>query len=225
MSSDTIPQISPTVLTCIFAHPDDEAFGPGGTIAHYAKSIPVHIICVTDGNADGNGTLAETRRRELTESARILGAASVEFLGYGDGTLNNIQYHSMAEDIRILLEKQRPDTLLTFDMNGVSGHLDHVAVAMVASYLYEKLGFIKYLLYFCEGEYFKEAMGTDYFVYVPPGKSEKDIDMTLDVGDVLDIKLAAMKKHVSQKKDCDWIIEKQADHISTELFQVMRRQE
>lgn len=215
--------VDPQVLTCIFAHPDDESFGPGGTIAQFAQNIPVHVICVTDGNADGNGTLAETRRAELAASAQVLGVTSVEFLGYGDGTLNNIQYHRMAADIQRILEKQKPDTLLTFDMNGVSGHLDHIAVTMVTSYLFEKLSYVKTLMYFCEGEYFKDTMGSDYFVYVPPGRSQAEIDLTVDISDVVETKIKAMKKHTSQKEDCDWILENTKEHFTVELFQVLRR--
>lgn len=40
-------------LVCVFAHPDDEAFGPGGTIAKFSKTHAVYILCITRGEAVG----------------------------------------------------------------------------------------------------------------------------------------------------------------------------
>lgn len=70
----------------VFAHPDDEALGPSGTIAKFAKKYNVYLICVTSGEASGKTEeeklkIGETRRAELIESAKILGVKDVIFFG------------------------------------------------------------------------------------------------------------------------------------------------
>ncbi len=47
-------------LLGVFAHPDDESFGPGGTLARYAaEGAAVHVIIATDGIA---GSIGESTR-------------------------------------------------------------------------------------------------------------------------------------------------------------------
>src|SRR6266480_135313 len=92
----------------VFAHPDDEAFGPGGTLAILAKTHPVYLICVTNGDAGKNSSkktqkLGEIRRDELLASAKIVGVKKVFFLNYKDGTLSNNVYHEIAEKVQKLI--------------------------------------------------------------------------------------------------------------------------
>ena len=81
-------------LLGIFAHPDDESFGPGGTLARYAaQGVQVHVIIATDGDAgtvneshhrqDGR-TLAQERSEELARAAVLLGITSIWNLPYRD---------------------------------------------------------------------------------------------------------------------------------------------
>lgn len=77
----------------IFAHPDDEALGPAGTIAKFAKEHDFYIICVTNGDAAGKTpeekeAIGEIRKEELRKSAKCLGVKEVQFLEYGDGELS-----------------------------------------------------------------------------------------------------------------------------------------
>src|ERR1700738_4566437 len=100
-------------IACIFAHPDDEAFGPSGTIAKLAKENDVYLLCATKGQAgkdSGNSKrkLHERRAEEVKESAKILGVKSVVFLGFVDGQLSNNLYHQLAEKIIKHLKKLRP---------------------------------------------------------------------------------------------------------------------
>src|SRR3989337_253656 len=100
-------------VVCIFAHPDDEAFGPSGTIAKYADGREAYIICVTDGNDHNNGTknLSQIRKNELRNSAKILGVKKVYFLSYSDGHLCNNIYHEVARKIEKIIKRLKPDTL------------------------------------------------------------------------------------------------------------------
>ena len=88
----------------IFAHPDDEALGPSGTLALLAKDHEVYLLCVTSGEAAGRTpeekrVIGETRRKEVVDSARIIGIKEVFFLGYEDGCLCNSVYHQLAGEI------------------------------------------------------------------------------------------------------------------------------
>ncbi len=199
-------------LVCVFAHPDDEAFGPGGTIAKFAKDHDVYILCATRGEAGGkNGEhdIGKTRSSELLESSHILGVKKVFFLGFTDGYLCNNTYHDLAKKITQIVEKLKPETLLTFEPHGVSGHLDHAAVSLVTSYVFEHLKFIKKVLYYCHTErqvkIIKKFIG-DYFVYFPPGYKSSEISLTVDIKPVWKTKEKAMRVYKSQIHDVNRIL-------------------
>lgn len=139
----------PLRLLAALAHPDDESFGPGGTLAHYAqRGVEVFLVCATRGEAgevdadclDGFGTIAERREYELRCAAQHLGLSGVYFLGYHDsgmpGSIYNQHPYSMlnrseeeiagkvVEYIRLL----RPQVVITFDPIGGYRHPDHIAI-------------------------------------------------------------------------------------------------
>jgi len=120
-------------ILAVFAHPDDETFGPGGTLLTWAKKgYEIHLLCVTHGENGMNNTkhhTAHVRERELKKAAKILGIARVEFLDFIDGTIGNHDIPRLREKITAKIRTFQPHRILTFDLTGVSGHLDHVAVA------------------------------------------------------------------------------------------------
>lgn len=222
--------INPKKIVCVFAHPDDEAFGPAGTIAMYAKSIPVHIVCVTSGDAleeyaKGNDTssLSQVRKKELEESAKILGVSSVTFLDFKDGGLSNNNYHQVTKKLQQILGDLKPDTLITFSQNGVTGHLDHIAVSMEASYLFEHTSYIKSIMYFCEKREVKEIIGNKYFVYYPHGYLKDEVDVVIDVSEYLELKKRAIKAHVSQKQDAERVFNLFEKYMDKEYFCVLQK--
>ena len=196
-------------IVAIFAHPDDEAFGPGGTLAILAQNHDVHIICVTQGDAGHNGTkdtrtLSDIRAEELQNAAKMLGIQQVHFLNYKDGTLCNNEYHTIAVELTKLVHKLNPSILITYEPRGVSGHLDHIAVSMITSFIFERNCNAEELWYFCLSDEMAAEISKrqkPYFVYSPPGYPLAQIDKTFDISPVLDLKLAAMKQHISQWKD------------------------
>jgi LmbE family N-acetylglucosaminyl deacetylase len=195
----------------IFAHPDDEVFGPGGTLATFAKSgRDVYLICVTDGDAGMNSSkktkeLGEIRREELEASAKIIGVKKIFFLGYKDGSLNNNLYHEIAGKIQTILEKLKPEIMLTLEHRGVSGHLDHIAVSMISSFVFEKLETIKEIWYYAMTEKAR-SMQPSYFIYFPPGYKLSEISKTIDITPVWDQKVAAMQQHESQRHDIERLL-------------------
>lgn len=223
--------ITPKKILCVFAHPDDEAFGPGGTLAKYAREgVQIFLVCVTSGDAiekyaKGNNvkTLGNVRRKELKRSAEILGIKEVIFLDFADGSLNNNNYHEVTGKLKVILEKIKPDTIMTFAENGVSGHLDHVAVSMECSYLFERTPLVKNIMYFCEKREAKDKIGSSYFVYFPEGYDSQKLDLIVDVRDFLHVKKKAMDAHVSQASDVKMFIELFGDLMDRECFRVVSK--
>jgi N-acetyl-1-D-myo-inositol-2-amino-2-deoxy-alpha-D-glucopyranoside deacetylase len=144
----------PQTLLVVLAHPDDEAFGTGGTLAHYAaKGINVHLICATKGESGkvtdpALGKVADVgklREQELKDSCRALGIHVPIFLGYLDSGRfertqhNNTQALMNVADLEIEqkildhMERLQPDVMLTFDPHGIYGHIDHIKIHRAAT--------------------------------------------------------------------------------------------
>ncbi len=193
-------------VVCVFAHPDDEAFWPSGTVYKLSKDNDVYILCATKGDAGKDSrlkkdkVLTEQRSEELKNAAKILGVKKVFFLGFKDGCLCNNLYHELASKIEKHLRVIEPHIVITFEHKGVSGHIDHVAVSMATTFVSQKLKFIKEIWYYCatnnESKFWKK-----YFIYFPPGYKKSEIDKTVDISDVWDIKCKAIHQHKSQKHD------------------------
>jgi len=212
-------------VVCIFAHPDDEAMGPSGTIATLAKENPVYIICLTNGDAAKGKPdlrLAQTRKKELLSSAKILGVTNVFFLNYGDGTLSNNLYHEVAGKIEEIVQKLKPYLIITFEPRGVSGHIDHIFASMVSSFIYEKKKYIKEIWYHCISETFRKFI-KGYFIYFPPGYKTSEIDKIVYVGTMWDKKKKAMLQHKSQIKDVLGMLAFESLTPKEEYFLVKRK--
>ena len=214
-------------VVAVFAHPDDEAFGPSGTLALLAKERDVYIICVTDGAAGMNSSqktqeLSAIRREELLASAKVLGIKEVFFLNYKDGELASNIYHKVAADIQELLERLDPEIVVTYELHGVSGHLDHIAVAFITTFVFEKLSAIQELWYYCVTAKRREAF-KEYFIYFPPGYNKEQIDKVFDVTEVWGQKLQAMNKHESQMHDVERILAGYKELPKEENFIIRKR--
>ena len=206
-------------LVAVFAHPDDEAFGPAGSLIHFAKTHEVYLICATNGDRAG-------RKQELRRSAKILGIKKVDYLNFPDGGLCNNNYHRLAKEIEKKLRLYRPATVLTFELRGISGHLDHVAVSLVTTFVVKKLPFVKRILYFCELEKTMRLMRRnfgEYFIYVPDGYKRKDIDLIIDTRAYWPQRLKAMAAHQSQRGDSNRIVKTLKQLPKREHFLVYRQ--
>ncbi len=203
-------------LLAVFAHPDDEAFGPGGTLAKYAEEgVEIHILCATKGEAGENRIknlesrakngeetrIEKIREKELLKSAEILGVARVEFLDFIDGRLCNEIYHELADKIIKKINSFKPQVVLTNERRGVSGHLDHIAVSMITTYSYLRTKVANKLYYNCLPEEMRDKRMDEYFVYFPEGYSKGEITTRIDYTKFWDRKVAAMLAHESQIKD------------------------
>lgn len=210
----------------IFAHPDDEAFGPGGTLATFAKDNNVYVICATNGesaNGREDKQLGNLRRKELENSCKILGIKKIYFLSFVDGTLSNNLYHEIAENIKEIVLKLEPDILLTFEPRGVSGHLDHIAISMITNFIFPQIPTAKKLMMYCAPYKRSLLMQGKYFIYYPLGYKEKEIDEVIDVSKVWDTKVKAMMQHTSQMNDIKRILDQAKNFPKKEYFLVTKK--
>jgi len=120
----------------VTAHPDDESFLFGGTLARYgAAGHEVALLCVTDGQAGRMGDhasredLGKVRRDELQRACAVLGIPTLYTPGWMDGALVSVADDRGTELVRAHVERFEPDVLLTFGPEGASGHEDHKAVS------------------------------------------------------------------------------------------------
>ena len=130
-------------IGAVFAHPDDETFCVGATIAKYADAgFKTNLYCATDGDAGKNSgvavssreELAAIRREELRRAAHILGIASIDHGGYGDGALQQVDPAELTASIVAFIRKHKPTIILTFGPEGApTGHRDHRAISRAAT--------------------------------------------------------------------------------------------
>lgn len=214
-------------IFAIFAHPDDESFGPGGTIALLAKTHDVYSICATRGEAgqdhsNTNDSLPSKREEELRRASLHLGVKDVFFLDFVDGELKNNNYHAVAEKIMQLADIYRPELFLTYEHGGISGHLDHIAISMITSYVFHKKEYVKEIYYFCLDEE-QRGTGQTYFVYFPPGYPNSRISKRVNIMPVLEQKIAAIKEHKSQIKDVEVMLQRHRDKRIEECFIIVTK--
>jgi mycothiol S-conjugate amidase len=136
-------------LLAAFAHPDDESFGSGGTLAHYARNgVHVTLVCATRGEVGEISdpvlatpeTLGQVREQEMRNAADALGIQDLRFLGYRDSGMAgtdenrnpqafvNVPAETVIRQLVQIIREVRPQVVLTFDPNGGYGHPDHIAI-------------------------------------------------------------------------------------------------
>ncbi|MGH3182156.1 MAG: PIG-L family deacetylase, partial [Streptosporangiaceae bacterium] len=134
-------------LLGLFAHPDDEVFCAGGTMARAAEAgAEVIVVSATrgergqirDATAATRRTLGAVREGELCAAAAELGVQRVQVLPYADGTL---QQHrsSLGAAIADIMRQFDPDTVITFGADGGYGHPDHIAISELTTEAFRAL--------------------------------------------------------------------------------------
>jgi N-acetyl-1-D-myo-inositol-2-amino-2-deoxy-alpha-D-glucopyranoside deacetylase len=148
-------------LLAVLAHPDDETFGMGGTLALYAsRGVKVYLICATRGEVGDVGpeylrdyaSIGELREAELRCASSHLGLAGVFFLNFRDsgmpGSPDNRHPQALAAQplervascVAQYIREIRPQVVLTFDPIGGYYHPDHVAMHKATVRAFELVG-------------------------------------------------------------------------------------
>lgn len=205
------PGSAPTVVG-VWAHPDDEAYLSAGLMARVARAGG-RVVCVTATSGE-RGTddpvtwpperLADLRRSELASSLAAVGVTEHHLLGYGDGHCEKVPTDAGAARVAEILADVRPDVVVTFGPDGMTGHSDHVAVGGWATRAWLSTGH-GLLLYATTTRSFADRHRRlhDRFDLFGPGlpvefpDDETALDLALDAED-LDTKRAALAAHASQ---------------------------
>lgn len=176
----------------VATHPDDEVLGCGGVIARYsAEGASVQVLVVTRGSADiFPAEFIEQGRRELAEAHRILGVSEVRFLDLAAPKLDTIPGHLIADRIKQCIDELEPEVVYLPHFGDL--HADHRAVyyaTLVAARPIHHSPVRRLMSYetLSETEW---APPTGEQTFVPT--------VFVDISNVLEKKLAAMRCYASQ---------------------------
>ena len=218
----------------IFAHPDDEAFGPSGTLLSEVRGgAELHLMTLTAGekgaNPDNLPRLSEVRLAEWRKAGALIGAHTMHHLGHTDGELDNVSMLRASEQIEQIVR----DTLASYaspveiefmsmDTNGITGHIDHIVASRAAHLVFYKLKeaglpLTRLRLVCIPREDTGDTPHTG-FVFMEPGRLPEEINETVDNRDHLDEVLAIMRCPCTQRNDCEAHIDRLGERVAIDHF-------
>ncbi|MBO9598038.1 MAG: PIG-L family deacetylase [Cohnella sp.] len=134
-------------LLAVFAHPDDESFICGGTLAKYAsEGVDITLVSATRGEMGrrmGNPpyvtreTMPIVREKELRDACEALGINRLIFFDIRDKTVEFIDSELLVARITSLIDEIKPDVILTFHET-LGGHPDHCAIGKATTIAHER---------------------------------------------------------------------------------------
>jgi LmbE family N-acetylglucosaminyl deacetylase len=198
----------------VWAHPDDEAYLSAGLMAAAVRAGS-RVVVVTAtygelGTADPQHwpphRLTPVRRREMAASLAALGVREHHWLGYPDGGCPDIDATRAVADLARIIDDVRPDTIVTFGPDGMTGHPDHRAVSAWTTAAWQAARPGSWLWYATLLPSFHERWGptNDAIGLFPPDADPPCTDVAEAAavvhcgGSLLDAKIAALSAHRSQ---------------------------
>jgi LmbE family N-acetylglucosaminyl deacetylase len=222
-------------LAVVYAHPDDDTYSVGGTIAlHVPDGLEVMVVLATSGEAGpiadpslaNRETLGRVREAEARAALAVLGAkgAEVHFLRYPDGGLAEVDPRELTARVAELLDAFQPEVVATFGAEGITKHEDHIAIHQAATEAFHtahtraKGGSVARLLYNAIprsqlerwAELVRES-GTNAFdpedPYQPRAVPDEAIAVSVDCGEAVGLKVQALRAHRTQAAELEEIPE------------------
>lgn len=195
----------------ICAHPDDLEFGVAGTAARWAaRGAEVVYVILTDGNAGSHELgmtrekLAEMRRVEQREAARLCGVKECFFLGYDDGLLTNSL--ELRKQLVRMIREFRPnvvgcmDPTNFFPSDNYINHPDHRAAATAAIDAVFPAAEMPLLYPDLDAEGLKGHKPNYVYIYFT---QDSHVNHYVDITDTIDVKVQSLLAHKSQMGDWD----------------------
>jgi LmbE family N-acetylglucosaminyl deacetylase len=197
----------------VWAHPDDEAYLSAGLMAA-ARAAGLRVVVATatygeQGTPDprrwGPARLGALRRHELAASLAVVGVHEHHWLGFADGGCAEITVATGQAAVGRIIDEVRPDTIVTFGPEGMTGHPDHRAVSAWATTAWLARGGPGQLLYATQTPEFHTRWGEVndrlgiWMSGRGPSTSPGDLALRVDLREAeRDRKLAALRAHASQ---------------------------
>lgn len=138
-------------LACVFAHPDDDAYGAAGSVALHAEDPDFRFVLVhattgeqgdiCDGFPATRETLGSIRRSEDECAWRALGRVPDrhDWLGLPDGGVSEVAFEDVVAAVGLVLDEEEPDVVVTFGPDGIFGHPDHIAIGAATDEAFARL--------------------------------------------------------------------------------------
>lgn len=216
------------IIFAIFAHPDDEAFGPAGTLLLETRNgAELHLILLTSGDAgmnpDQHADLGAVRLQEWQAAGKLMGATDMHYLGYKDGQLHNLAMLEASERIIELITPiidaapaETEVELLTNDLNGITGHIDHIVAARAACYVFYTLKqrdprFTRIRLACVPATSLPDS--NTNWLYMEAGRNDDEINETVDARHLRDELVTIIRTHHTQRGDGEQHITQRGDSI------------
>lgn len=225
-------------LLAIFAHPDDESFRAGGTLAILAEQeVRVNILTMTRGQAGSCGDppvcsqeeLPQIREAELRCACDSLGIQPPVIWDHEDGKLSEVNDKIMIEKIIDLIDTMQPEVLFTWPPDGLSGHPDHVMASRWATKAFETTR-----------QHHANGLDSLYYLAVPSSLAEKfknmnlhsvsddEINLAINVLPVWEKKMKAIRCHQTQISESPILSQSdeiQRQFLGTEYFAISKNSE
>jgi LmbE family N-acetylglucosaminyl deacetylase len=183
----------------IWAHPDDETYLAGGVSALLTDSGH-RVVCITATRGEAGGD-RQVRTIELEQAQDVLGVSEHHWLDLPDGGCADVDPAEPVERIRSIADEVRPDTVLTFGPDGITGHPDHIAVGSWVDTAFKGRD-VRVLHAVEREERIDEELDEDFGVYElgrPRVCADDEIDLLLRLeGAALDRKVTALMLQESQ---------------------------
>ncbi len=187
----------------IFAHPDDETYRCGGTLALLARrGVRVQVLTATRGQAGSCGDpplctpeeLPEVRERELRCACAALGLEPPLLLDYLDGRLAEVEEGELVSALADQITRFRPWVVVSFGPDGMSGHPDHVVIGRCARRACERSGKVEAVYALAVPSSQAQRLGMVNLRTVP----DEDITLVVDISPAWEAKWEAIRCHATQ---------------------------
>lgn len=210
----TSPVPGTGTLLGVWAHPDDDAFLSAALMAT-ARRAGEHVV-VASATRGEHGTsdparwppdrLATLRTQEQARSLAVLGVTEHRWLGHHDGRLAEVRRSVAVDQLCALIDEVRPDTIVTFGPEGMTGHSDHRTVSAWATLAWRETGRRGRLWYATLTPSFhrtwgavNDEVGLWFDGAEPPVTPDADLAAQVVCDEPLaDLKHAALRAHGSQ---------------------------